>query len=276
MGVSAAVGPAAALGTGASVVGVAAAVRPTCTARPVAAVRAVTAPVVALGGMVTVAVSAAAVIRPPRSAVPAATLVSATASRAVVAVASTTSRSTIVVGLLLLIGALGKGCSRHEEGVVDLGIAGEVLRDGLLGDVLDLDAGVVELLDVGLEAPEVAREDGAAVPGEQARDADDELGMVALDVPGTASHAFRVREGGHVAEDEVPAVLGPTLLVHPAEDVGLHVLVVAAVEAVALHVAARPCERRAAHVHRGRVLGPAVGGVAGGGARVGEEVEEAL
>ena len=226
--------------------------------------------------MVAVAVSAAAVIRPPWSAVPAASLVSTAPGCAVAAIASTTGWPPVVVGLLLLIGALGERRPRHEEGVMDLGIAGEILRDGLLGDVLDLYAGVLELLHVGLEAPEVAREDGAAVPGEQAGDADDELSMVALDVPGTAAHVFRVRERRHVAEDEVPAVLGPALLVHPAEDVGLHVLVVTAVEAVALHVAARPRERRAAHVHRGRVLGPSVGGLAGGSARVGEEVEEAL
>ncbi len=100
--------------------------------------------------------------------------------------------------------------------------------------------------------------------------------MVALYVKGVATHALGVGEGGRVAEDEVPAVARTALVADPTHDVGLHVLVLGAGEAVALHVALRPVEVGARQVDGGGVLGAAVGRVAAGGAGVGEQIEEAL
>ena len=160
--------------------------------------------------------------------------------------------------------------------MVDLGVALEVLGDGPLGHVLDLHAVALERLHVGGKAAQVAREQADAVCGEQARDADEQLGVVALHVKGVAPHALGVGEGGRVAEDEVPAVARAALVADPAHDVGLHVLVLRSRKAVALHVALGPVEVSAGEVHRGGVLGAAVGRVAAGGAGVGEQVEEAL
>ena len=159
---------------------------------------------------------------------------------------------------------------------MDLGVALEVLGNRALRDVCDLDAGAGELLDVGLKAAQVAREQAHAVCREQAGDADEQLGVVALDVEDVAAHALGVGERGRVAEDEVPAVVRVALLRDPTYDVGLDKLVVAAREAVALHVALGPVQVGAGEVDRRGVLGAAVRRVARRRARVGKQVEEAL
>ena len=173
-------------------------------------------------------------------------------------------------------GALGARGPLYEIDMVDLRVAAEVIRDGALRDVLDFDAVLLELLGVGGEPAQVAGEQADAIRGEQTRDADEELGVVSLHIEGVAAHALGVREGWGVAEDEVPAVARAALLADPTDDVVLDVLVLVPGEAVSLHVALGPVEVGAREVHRRRVLRPAVRGVAGGGAGVGEQVEEAL
>ena len=85
--------------------------------------------------------------------------------------------------------------------------------------------------------------------------------MITLDVP-APTHPLGVREGGHVAEDEIPAVLRASLLAHPLHNVCLHVLVLGTGEAVLPHIAPCPVERGTAQVDARRVLAASVRRVA--------------
>ena len=159
--------------------------------------------------------------------------------------------------------------------MVHLLVAREILGDGLRRNVLQHDARARELARLGAEATQVAAKDGVAALCEQARYAGQKLNMVALDIPGAAAHLGRVRERGRVDKDQVPAVARLALVTNPGEHVVAHKVMLRPHKAVLAHVALGPVQVGVGKVDRHGLLDAAVGCVAGGGAGVGEQVEEA-
>ena len=110
---------------------------------------------------------------------------------------------------------------------------------------------------------------------EQARYAGQKLNMIALDIPGTAAHLGRVRKRGRVDKDQVPAVARLALVANPGEHVVAHKVMLRTHKAVLAHVALGPVQVGVGKVDRHGLLDAAVCRIAGGGAGVGEQVEEA-
>ena len=154
-------------------------------------------------------------------------------------------------------------------------VARQVLGDGLRRNVFQHHARAGELARFGAEAAQVAAKDGMAALREQARYASQKLNMVALDIPGAAAHLGRVRERGRVDKDQVPAVARLALVANPGEHVVAHKVVLRSHKAVLAHVALGPVQVGVGEVDRHGFLDAAVGRIAGSGAGVGEQVEEA-
>ena len=110
---------------------------------------------------------------------------------------------------------------------------------------------------------------------EQARYAGQKLNMVALDIPGVAAHLGRVRKRGRVDKDQVPAVARLALVANPGEHVIAHKVMLRPHKAVLSHVALGPVQVGVGKVDRHSFLDAAVCRIAGGGAGVGKQVEEA-
>ena len=72
--------------------------------------------------------------------------------------------------------------------MVDFVIACEVLRDRLGRDVGENDTRTCKLAHLGAESAQIARENRVAFEGEQTRDADEQLNVVALHIPCAISH----------------------------------------------------------------------------------------
>ena len=159
--------------------------------------------------------------------------------------------------------------------MVHLLVAREVLGDGLRRNVLQHDARARELARLGAEATQVAAKDGMSALCKQARYTSQKLNMVALDIPGTAAHLGRVRERGRVDKNQVPAVARLALVANPGEHVVAHKVMLRTHKAVLAHVALSPVQVGVREVDRHGLLDAAIGRVAGGGAGVGEQVEEA-
>ena len=98
--------------------------------------------------------------------------------------------------------------------------------------------------------------------------------MVALHIPGAAAHLRGIGERGRIAEDQVPAVVGLALVANPCQHVIAYKVVVGAGKAVLAHVALRPIQIGVGKVDSNGFFHACVGGVAGGGAGVGKQVEE--
>ena len=135
---------------------------------------------------------------------------------------------------------------------MDLGIALKVVRDGLGRDVLDFDAVLLQLLEIGLKRAQVAAEHGDALLGKKAGHTDEQFRVVALHVPGAFAHALGVRERRRVHEDEIEAHARATSLRHPRHSIGALEAVLGAVEAVERHIAPRPIEVRLREIDRER------------------------
>ena len=99
--------------------------------------------------------------------------------------------------------------------------------------------------------------------------------MVALDIPGAAAHLGRVRKRGRVDKDQVPAVARLALVANPGEHVVAHKVMLRTNKAVLAHIALGPVQVGVGKVDRHGLLDAAVCRIAGGGAGVGEQVEEA-
>ena len=111
---------------------------------------------------------------------------------------------------------------------------------------------------------------------EQARYAGQQFNVVALDIPGAAAHLGRVRERGRVDKDQVPAVACLALVANPGEHVVAHKVMLRSHKTVLAHVALGPVQIGVREVDRHRFLDATIGRVAGGGAGVGEQVEETV
>ena len=159
--------------------------------------------------------------------------------------------------------------------MVHLLIAREILGDGLCRNVLQHHARTRELARLGAEAAQVAAKDGMAALCEQARYAGQKLNMVALDIPSAAAHLGRVRERGWVDKDQVPAVARLALVANPGEHVVAHKMMLRTNKAVLAHIALGPVQVGVGKVDCHGFLDAAVGRIAGGGAGIGEQIEEA-
>lgn len=91
--------------------------------------------------------------------------------------------------------------------MVDLLVAGKILRDRAVGYLVDHDAGFVELFHIRLEVAQVAAKDNGAASGKQTAHVDKQLCMVCLDIPSATAHLGAVGKRRRVDKDEVPAVL---------------------------------------------------------------------
>ena len=159
--------------------------------------------------------------------------------------------------------------------MVHLLVAREVLGDGLCRNVLQHHARTRELARLGAEAAQVAAKDGVPALREQARYASQKLNMVALNIPGATAHLGRVRERGRVDKDQVPAVARLALVANPGEHVVAHKVMLRTHKAVLAHIALGPVQVGIGKIDRHGLLDAAVGRIAGGGAGVGKQVEEA-
>ena len=79
---------------------------------------------------------------------------------------------------------------------MDAEVSLEIVRNGLGGNVLPFHAAARQLLEIGLEGSQVAGEDRHSPVGQQTRDADEQLHMVALHVPGASAMAFELEKVG--------------------------------------------------------------------------------
>lgn len=130
--------------------------------------------------------------------------------------------------------------SADDPGMMNPVVALEVFGDAFLRDILAHNPRFLKELAFELKILEIAAKDRPSVFREQARKADDEFCMIALDIPGSFVHAIGVGKGRHVAQNEIPTMCAMTCFLYPAQDICLDKLVLFPDKSIALHISLRP------------------------------------
>lgn len=132
------------------------------------------------------------------------------------------------------------GTALDQEAMMDLRVALEVMRDSTRGDVFHFQMLLGQSLGIDLEIAQVAGKDQDAFRAQDPAQGADQLGVIALDGPGTLAHGLGIGESGRIAEDQVVPVRPLGLLEDPAGRIRTAVTMLHAEEAVALHIATCP------------------------------------
>ena len=160
--------------------------------------------------------------------------------------------------------------------MMDLGVSLEIQRYRLVGDIHDLHARTPNRLGIKRESTQITREDRSSPTGQKPTHIDEEFSMVTLHVPASLAHLRRIREGGRINEDKIPAHLGVAHLSDPLDAISADELLVPVHETVEFHVVLTPPQVRIRKVNARRELRPVGSCIDARRAGVCEKIEKAL